>query len=145
MTPEEAVVARLEDVGAVTALVDDRIYMLKLPQHPTLPAVRVQKISGMRDQHLRGPSYTAKSRVQVDAYVTETNGVDPYAAVSAVAEAIRGDGIGSGLWGWTGEIGSPALVVHNVELVGDDDPFYEAGELRAWRIRQDYMIHWSHR
>lgn len=146
MTPEEAVIARLEAIGPLASLVSSRIYMVKLPQAPTLPAVRVQRISSMRDQHMRGPAFPAQARVQVDAYVTETPGADPYADVSAVANAIRGDGLGdsaSGLWGWIGDLGSPALHIHAVELLADTDPSVEAGELRAWRIRQDYMVHWS--
>ena len=146
MSPAEAVVARLEQVTPLASLVSQRIYMLKLPQHPTLPAVRVQRISSMRDQHLRGPAFTAKARVQVDAYAAEVPGQDPYAAVQAVADAIRGDGLGhsaSGLWGWIGILGTPGFEMKNAELIADDDPFYEAGEVRAWRIRQDYMIHWT--
>jgi hypothetical protein len=147
MSPEEAVLARLLGISDLTALVSTRIYMLKLPQHPTLPAVRVQKIASVRDQHLRGPGHLYRTRVQVDAYAAESSGSDPYQAVSAVAAAIRGDGLGesaSGLWGWIGDAGgSPSLRIYNAELVGDDDPFYEAAELRAVRIRQDYLIHWS--
>lgn len=147
MSPEDAVIARLGDISPLTALVSTRIYNLKLPQKPTLPAVRVQKIASVRDQHLRGPGHLYKTRVQVDAYAAESSGTDPYATVSAVAAAIRGDGLGpvaSGLWGWIGDAGgSPSLHIYNAELVSDDDPFYEAAELRAVRIRQDYVIHWS--
>ena len=146
MSPEEAVVARLLDINALTTLVAQRIYMLILPQKPTLPAVRVQRISSLREQHLRGPSQPARARVQVDAYAVASSGADPYATASAVAAAIRGDGLGdqaSGLWGWIGSVGSPDVRIHNAELVADDDPFYEAGELRAVRIRQDYLIHYS--
>lgn len=148
MSPEEAVIARLEAVTPLAALVSTRIYMLKLPQKPTLPAVRVQRISNRRDQHLRGPGYPAASRVQVDAFVTEVPGADPYAAVIDVAAAIRGDGLGdsaSGLWGWMGDLGSPPFHIHNVELLADDDPSYDGDELRLWRVRQDYMVHWTQR
>lgn len=146
MTIEQAVYERLSDIAPLTALVSTRIYQLKLPQRPTLPAVRVQKVSGMSGQHLRGPDGLFRARVQVDAYEEETGSW--YADVTAIASAIRGDGLGSnatGLWGWIGYSGGspPQLSIRNVVLVHDGAPEYEAGELRLVRIRQDYMVHWS--
>jgi hypothetical protein len=121
-----------------------RVYMLKLPQKPTLPAVRVQGLGGPRGQHLRGPDGIYKTRVQVDNYVAETG--DAYAAVRGLADDVKGDGLGanaSGVWGYVGTFGSPSIAVQNVELLHDGLPEYEAGELRLLRIRQDYMVHWK--
>jgi hypothetical protein len=146
MTLEQAIYERLLDIAPLTALVGTRIYQLKLPQKPTLPAVRLQRLPGMGSQHLRGPDGLLKTRIQVDAYQAETG--EYYTGVTAIAAAIRGDGLGtsaSGLWGWVGVSGgSPAQIrVRNVELLHDGQPELEAGELRLIRLRQDFMVHWS--
>lgn len=145
MTPEEAVTSRLMAMTAVTALVGTRVYMLVLPQHPTLPAVRVQRIDGLRGQHLRGPDGVTRTRVQVDAYA-DAGGADGYGSVTALAAAILGNGLGSsasGLWGWIGTIGSPGLRVLNVEVEDDGGVEYEGDELGLVRYRQDFMLHWT--
>lgn len=140
MTPEEAVAARLEAIGAVTSLVSTRIYMLKLPQGPTLPAIRVQLIDDIKPYHLRGGTRCSRARIQVDAYADEASGGDPYASASEVAEAIHGDDTGSGLSGWTGSIGSPAFEVLGIFRL-DRDASYDPDHLRLVRMRQDYAVH----
>lgn len=139
MTPEEAVAARLLDIGAVTALVGARVYLDKLPQAGTYPAVLVQLISEPTDYHLRG-GLRDRARVQVDAYVAEANGADSYTQVMALADAINGDDAGSGLSGWTGELGSPALRITGILRV-DRSRSYEPDELRLLRQRQDFLVH----
>lgn len=149
MMPEAAIVERLLDIGAVTAIVADRVFMLKLPQAENRPSLRVQRIPGTRGQHLRGPDGTYRTRMQVDSYVAEAPGIDAYASITALADAVLGDGLGdnaSGLFGWRGVLGgSPDMIrIHNIEVLnGDTAPFYEPGELRQLRIEQDYMVHWS--
>lgn len=143
MTPELAVLERVLEIADVAALVSTRAYMLRLPQTPTLPAVRVQLISEGNLTHLRGAGGTYRSRVQVDAYAREASGADPYAEATALAAAINGDGAGSGLDGWTGTSeGSPAITVTGVLRV-DRDVGYEPGELRLVRVRQDYVAWWK--
>jgi hypothetical protein len=142
VTPEGFVRDRIVDIATAAG---SRVYMLKLPQKPTLPAVRVQRIGGLQDQHLRGPDGINRTRVQVDSYAAET--ADAYATVEALAADIRGDGLGasaSGLWGFLGwSNASPSIQIVNVELDHDGTPDYEAGELRLLRIRQDYIVHWK--
>lgn len=141
MTPEEFVVARIEDIATPAG---SRVWQLKLPQEPVLPAVRVQLVAGVHRQHLRGPDGLTFTRVQVDSFAAES-GADPYDSVRDLADAIKGDGLGanaSGLWGFTGEMGSPAIRVANVELVSDGPVDYEGEELKLLRIRQDYRVHW---
>jgi hypothetical protein len=70
--------------------------------------------------------------------------------VTAVAAAIRGDGLGahaSGLWGWIGDLGGspPGVHVVNVELMDDGAPHYESEELRMVRVMQQYRLHWKQR
>jgi hypothetical protein len=138
MSPEDAVRARLLDLVDVTALVAARVYMLKLPQGVTLPAVRVQIIDEIDETHLRGAGGMAAARVQVDAYVAEAGG-DPYGTSLALANAIAGDGGGSGLSGWTGAIAG-VFVAAIFRL--DRDASYEAAELRLLRMRQDFRVWW---
>lgn len=142
MTPEEWAVDRIE---AISTSAGSRVWMLKLPQRPTLPAVRVQLVVGVFEQHLRGPQGTVRTRVQVDSFAAES-GADPYRTVRDLADAVRGDGLGpdaSGLWGFKGDSGgSPSILIENVEIVNDGPVEYEGDELRLLRIRQDYRIHW---
>lgn len=139
MTPEEAVATRLLDIAAVTAIVSTRVYVEKLPQKPTSPVVLVQLVHEPTDYHLRG-GLRDRARVQVDAYVAEAAGEDAYAKVMALADAIHGDDAGSGLSGWRGEIGSPALTVTGILRI-DRMRGYESAELRLWRQRQDYWVY----
>lgn len=143
MTPEEAVAARVLDISAVTALVSTRVYIDKLPQQPTYPAVLVQLVHEPSDdaEHLRGGA-RRKARVQVDAYEAETNGGDAYTTVNTLADAIRGDDAGSGLSGWVGSIGSPPFRVTAIRFI-ERVRAYEPAEFRLLRQRQDYWIHFQ--
>jgi hypothetical protein len=148
VTVEEAVVERLLALSSVTALVSTRVYQLRLPQRPTLPAVRVQQISESEPYHLRGAVNLYRTRIQVDAYAAEASGSDPYASANAVASAIQGDWLAgsppNGLSGWQGMAGgSPSTlqVVFSERI--DRRPMFAADELRLVRVRQDYMVTWK--
>lgn len=142
MTVEEAICTRVASLTAVIALAGSRVYLDKFPQSPTFPAVRVQLVDDVEDQHLRGPIGTKHARVQIDHCTQESSGTDPYAAAEALAEATKGDGLGtsaSGIAGFKGGIGSPAFVIENcrpVMRMRDYDP----AELRVVTIRQDYEV-----
>lgn len=148
MTIEEVVCARLLALSSVTALVGTRVYMLRLPQRPTLPAIRVQQISERNESHLRGVTNLIETRVQVDACAPESSGSDPYAAVMAVADAIEGNWLGAsppnGLSGWQATAGGipPTIEVLHVERV-NRRPMYEGEEFRQVRVQQDYIIRWK--
>lgn len=146
MTPEQAVLERILAIAAVTALVSTRVYMLKVRQGSAMPAIRVQRISGVNDYHQRGEIGLKRSRVQVDVYAGEASGGDPYASALNLAALVHGDGNGvnaSGLSGWIGTTsGSPSIRILGVFLV-DQAVGYEADEIREVRVRQDYMVHWK--
>lgn len=137
MTPEVAVAERLLGIGAVTAIVGTRVYVDKFPQKPTLAAVLVQLVHEPTDYHLRG-GLRDRARVQVDAYVPDTG--DAYTTVIDLADAIHGDDAGSGLSGWVGEVGSPALTITGILRI-ERQRGYEPAELRLLRQRQDYWVH----
>lgn len=136
MTPEEAVATRLLAISAVTALVGTRIYTEKLPQAVTTPAVLIQLVHEPTDYHLRG-GLRDRARVQVDAYVAESDGADAHATVLDLADAIHGDDAGSGLSAWAGHIGDFQVTgILRIERTRG----YEPDELRLLRQRQDYWV-----
>lgn len=147
MTPEEAVIARLDDIGALTALVGERIYQVNLPQDVTMPAVRISRVGMGIEQHLRGLNGLRSTRVQLDSFATAESGGDPLAEANAVADAAMGDGNGtsaSGLLGWIGEIASSptSIQIVNVEHVtsGQD---YDPEERRTVRVFHDVRVWWK--
>lgn len=143
MTIDEAVCARILDIAAVEAIIDDRAYLVVLPQGPTYPAVRVHKVDDIEDDHLRGPCGLPYARVQVDSYVDVQSGVDPYVQLSGLVEAIDGDGLGptaSGLRGWIGSLGSPSLAISRVKRVLRLGPRPETDELNILVQTQDYIL-----
>jgi hypothetical protein len=140
VTPEAFVAERIADLSTVAG---NRVYMLKLPQKPTLPAVRVQLIDDVTEQHLRGPQPTT-TRVQVDAFAAD--GVNAYATLRQLSDEIHGDGLGpmaSGVFGFKGDYGSPAIRIQNVRLAFRGQPVFEGEEVNLLRIRQDYFVDWS--
>lgn len=140
MSPEEAVLNRIVDLNTSAGT---RVYMLKLPQNVTLPAVRVQVIDDPGDYHLRGGSRPQVARVQVDAVAQEASGVGAYEVALQLADEINGDDLGSGL---SGAIWSAAGSPTSLDVIGafrvDRQPMYDPEELRQVRIRQDYSIHY---
>ncbi len=144
MTVEEAIRERIETLSPVVALVGDRVYLDKAPQSTAFPVVVVQLIDDPGAYHLRGPQNPRRARIQVDVYATETatNGGDAYADAAAVADAIHGDGLGpgaSGIAGWFGSAGSPALDIQGCFCI-DRTRGYEAEDMREVRIRQDFYV-----
>lgn len=139
MTAAEAVIARLKAVSAVTAIVASRVYNVKLPQSPTLPAIRVQRISDTEEAHLRGGVQYFRTRVQVDAVTREGSGYDHVAVATALDAAMVGDRAGSGLAYYRGSFGSPAFVV-DVILPDTAREGYDAVELNEFRVMRDYIV-----
>lgn len=147
MTAVDVTIERLEDISALTALVSTRIFASHLPQGVTYPALLVRFVGENVDQHLRGRIGLQKDRVQVDAYALEMSGSDPYGVANAVADAVKGDGLGSdatGLFGWIGTVGGspPTARVRNVELLGRFED-YDPAEQRLVRVSRDYRVHWE--
>lgn len=133
MSPEQAIVARLLATSAVTALVGQRVWLLKLPQKPTLPAIRVQLIDNPQGKHLRGPNRSTAARVQVDCYQAE-GAATPYDTIVAVATAVN-----AALVNEPFDVSS--VRVTNVEEL-DRRSLYEADELNLLRMFQDFRV-WS--
>jgi hypothetical protein len=131
VTPSAALKTRLVGLSAVTTLVGQRVYVDLLPQKPTLPAIRVQRISELEDAHLRGARAIRRARVQVDAIAASLE------TATAVSDAAHGDGAGSGLAGFEGEISGQRVMA---VLPSDTRSDYEGDELRQWRVSRDYIV-----
>jgi hypothetical protein len=142
MTVEDAIIARLESLPAVTALVGSRIYVGKLPQRAVFPAIRVQAISTIQSTHLRGAGATQRSRVQVDAIAWEGSSPDPVTVARSIDQAAHGLGDGSALCGWTGSVGSPAFTVVAVFPFGTHEAYDAENDLRQYRVIRDYYVWW---
>lgn len=138
MTVEQAVRERLLADAPLAALVGTRVYMLKLPQKPTLPAVRVQLVDEPKEYHLRGEDGATRARVQVDAYQYETAS-DPYDSVSDVADAAHAALSGTTFTDAT----SPASVEVTGAFRQSRRVLYEADEFRLIRISQDFTVWWK--
>jgi hypothetical protein len=134
MSAEIAVAGRLEADYAVSSLVSDRVYQLKLPQDGELPAIRVQLIDNPQMKHLRGPDGTTGARVQVDAYDMEASGADPYASVEDIANAVN-----DALVYEPFTVGSVRVLSARRE---DRRALFEGDEKNTVRIMQDYIV-WS--
>jgi hypothetical protein len=137
VTVEQVVRERLLADVTLAALVGTRVYMLKLPQKPTLPAVRVQLITEPRGYQLRGEDGAVRSRVQVDAYQYET-ATDPYDSVSDVADAASTALSGHRFT----DAGSPVSLEVTGAFRQSRRVLYEAEEFRLIRISQDFIV-WS--
>lgn len=148
MTIDQAVREYLLGLGPLTALVASRVYSLQLPQNERRASVKMQGISRDAPQHLRGPRYPAKSRIQVCAYVYESQSSDALGDAEAIMDAVHGDGLGpnaTGLFGFVGSIGgSPATFrIANVELAYERGSFYEGDENRKVGFQRDYLVYWT--
>jgi hypothetical protein len=140
MTAEVAVADRLKATAAVAALVSTRVYQLKLPQSPTLPAIRVQLISEPGTLHMRGVDSLYRSLIQVDAYARESDAAnpDPYGTVTRLADAID-DALAGQAFPSTDS--PPSVQVFTIKRE-NRIPLYEAEEQRLVRISQDYYVWW---
>lgn len=129
MSVESAVLARLKATAAVTNLTTTaRIYGMRLPQKPTYPAIRIQKISETRVSLMGADSGVVHTRMQVDSYG------ETYSSARGLADAVRG-----ALKRFRGT--SASVVVQDVTL--DNEFAVDEDDVDVYRVQQDYMVHWS--
>lgn len=143
MTISAGLIDHLLTLSPVTSLVGTRIRTLLLRQGEARSgAIRVQQVSETQPMHLRGAVNLFTARVQVDSYAPVESGVDAYANATAIDAAVHGDGAGSGLCGFAGQVGgSPGLLVDAVMPVGRTEE-YDADELKIVRVMREYMVTW---
>lgn len=133
MTIGTALRAHLLADATLAAVVTARIYALRLPQKPTLPAVVLQRISGFRWKHLRGSGALARPRFQVDSWA------QTHDAASELGAVVR-----QRLEGFTGEWpigGSPPVTVRVSVLFEDERDLFEEDVLGGLcRHSADYFL-----
>lgn len=132
VTAAELVRTRLLALSAVTALVGQRVRTMVLAENETYPAIRVQRVSEVEPMHMRGSVGALRSRVQVDTYATT------YASARSIDAAVHGDGSGSGLGGFSGDIGSTHVdLIRSMNAVDG----YEGDQPdRLVRIMREYEV-----
>ena len=106
-------------------LIGTRLYPLKLPQDPTVPAMTFQWISGQRAHAADGAVGLASPRVQFDCWA------ETYLEVESVFEALR-----KRLDGFRGTAGASRVQGAFFETERDD---YE-DEARLYRRSADFFI-----
>jgi hypothetical protein len=139
MTVAEAARERLLDCAPVTALVSTRVWKDIAPQKPVLPFVRVERVGQAQPIHLRGPVGVDEAVVMVTSVATTK------AAAEALDAAVEGDGLGSqatGLFGWTGSLGSPAFTFRVVKHEDVKDGYVDS-EFRQFFVKRLFRITYS--
>lgn len=140
MSPEVALATRIEE-----ALPDDadRIHMLVAPQDPVIPVAVLQLISNVSQYHARGENRSQFARVQLKVYAGRHSGADAYRDADAFAERIHGDGAGSCLSGFRGQVGgSPGgLFIESIQAI-EKRGLYEPDELQLVGIVRDYFVYY---
>jgi len=128
-TIEEAIVYHLLDDIQIQEMVDDKVYLIALPQSITLPAITYQRISTDRlmthDQDAGG---LATARIQFDTYATT------YAEAKKTASALR-----NSLLGYKGQMGGVNTVRVDATLSALEQDSMEP-DLKIYRITTDYLI-----
>jgi hypothetical protein len=135
VTVSDAIRDLLLSFAPVRAIVGTRIYVLRLPQSPTLPAIRLQRIDANEELHLRGPSGIQVARVQVDSVSLSGTQAETLDA------AVHGDGVTTGLRAWRGFVdGSPGSFEILVIRPAGVREGYDALELKQYKVMRDYMV-----
>lgn len=134
---EAAIRDRLRGDATVGDLVgagdDARIYPVAGPQPPTFPCITYLRVSTVRDYHTTGPSGLVTARVQLDLWATDTESAPGFAAVRALADAVR-----ARLDGWAGT--QSDVVVQLARLLSERD-LTDVDEVdTTWRVTQDWSI-----
>lgn len=136
MTIGSALRTHLLGDTAISALVVARVYPLRLPQKPLMPAIVYMKVTGRRFTHLRGPASLARPRYQLDCWASTHDG----AVELGTLVRQRLDGY-NGTWS---DGGSPAITMDVSALLdpeqGDRDLFEEDVNGGLCRNSADYFI-----
>jgi len=122
---ETVLQTRLSTFAGFTALVGTRVYPLKLPQKPTMPAVTYQRIDGVRESGIANEHGMAHPRIQVDSWASS------YGGAKAVAEQVR-----QALERWSDTTTTPVILDSFID--GDTD-LYES-DVELYRVSMDYIV-----
>ena len=126
---EAGLQAKVANDPTVSGLCGTRVYPVKLPDSPTLPAVTYQGISTNPDSTMDGPSGFVEVRLQFDCWG------ETYGDAKTLQDAVR-----LALDGYTGLL-SDGTAVFNVMLDTASD-LYEP-DSRLYRASTDYKVQFS--
>lgn len=126
--------AFLLDEAAIAGLVVTRVFPLRLPQKPTLPAIVIQRVSDVREAHLRGINALSKARYQVDCWAQTHDGATSLGAY--VARRLSGF---SGTWTTTSSPAQSVSVTVFPEM--EQDLFEEEIQGGLCRHSADYFLY----
>jgi hypothetical protein len=92
---QTALHARLKANAGVVAALGDRLFWNVVPQATALPYGRMQTVTDLRPQHLRGYDASREVRVQVDVFAATYNAARTAAEaiIAAVAEPATVSGV----------------------------------------------------
>lgn len=122
----------LADATISTTVGASRIYPVRLPQGITASSIVYNRISGVGDHHMQGPSGLARPRIQIDSWAQTADGA------SALADLVK-----TRLDGYRGVMGSgaAAVTVHGVFFDSERDlPFDDGSKL--YGVSRDYFVHY---
>lgn len=120
--------------ATVAGLVVTRAWPLRLPQKPTLPAIVITRISGLRIGNLRGPASAAEPRYQIDSWSTSVKGALELG--QAVRRRLEGY---VGVW-TESDSPSPIAVSVAIRLIDERDEFQEEINGGLCRHSADYFV-----
>ncbi|GAC1475647.1 MAG: hypothetical protein NVSMB9_28540 [Isosphaeraceae bacterium] len=129
----QGLVATLAARAAISSVVGNRIYPLKVPESttPLTPALTYQIIANPRDHHLDGANGITRARVQISA-VTRT-----FAETAALTLAVR-----NCFDGWYGTLAGGVKVIETLLL--NESELYEepvdASDLGTYRTVLDIVF-----
>lgn len=129
--PQTRLHAKLTATTAVTDIVGQRVYPIKVTQGTALPYITYQTISDVSINHSTGATETNSTRIQVDCWAAT------YDVARTLAKAVK-----EALKNWTDAAGDPAISSSHYDAGSDAPEDVLPGEdrLAAFRVRQDYIL-----
>lgn len=123
-----------QEITALIAAAVPRHYWSRAPQEPAplRPYVRLARVSGSRNYHMRGPSGYVVSRVQIDAFA------DTYQSMRTTARAVI-----SALSGYRGGTIQAVFVDGERNLTGLDGIGSQTDPNELFRTSIDVIVHHS--
>ncbi len=112
MALAEDIYSTLSGDAAVSALVSTRIYPLKMPQNPVMPAITYRRVSGARISSIDGITQTDNPRYQVDVWGSS------YDSVRSVVEPV--------IQAMDGSATFKAVMITDLDFYEDDTTLYRA-------------------
>jgi len=114
-----------------------RVHHLTLPQGQREPSIVYQRITGLGDHHMQGPSGLTRPRFQIDAWAKSTDDA------TRLADLVKGriDGYRGPMTAPT----SPPVTIHVQGVFFEHEREFYDGDLELYRISRDYLIWWEER